>query len=455
VTVTEGDHPGGGKSAPAGPSDDLSTGARAGGRLCRRLAKLAFLVAACVVVSLVLVYQQQQRHQQPQPQPTDVSNDALPRPKSTNSAVPSPVWSTKAPTNVMTVGARCDGRSDDQTTLQAALDRLTPGDTLLIPANRTCAHSGVLSVNVPETTVRGPGTLLATEEAQSSVWMAAPRVTLLDITVVTESTKRWDAMKQMGVRIVAGNTEDQVVGVTVVGAAAAGIFIGGADHYTLRGNTVRDSRADGIHQTDGANSGTLIDNVITRSGDDGVAVVSYRGDGAPCHAIYVDNTLVADQSNGRGISVVGGYDIHYSNVAVDSSDSAAVYFSQEPPSSSDTFGNGNISLEAADLRLSNRNPGVNHGAIFIWAASQGAAVSDIRLKNIRISDTRSNAQGSITLQSSGGSVTEVAISNVTITGSGAPVSETGCVRLNNVPASAYKAVDVTVNGVSRQDHTGY
>ena len=69
----------------------------------------------------------------------------------------------------------------------------------------------------------------------------------------------------------------QVLGVTIQGGASAGIFVFGGSSVAIVGNTVEATLADGIHTTYGSTNVLVRGNTVKNTGDDLIAVVSYRG----------------------------------------------------------------------------------------------------------------------------------------------------------------------------------
>ena len=106
------------------------------------------------------------------------------------------------------------------------------------------------------------------------------------------TTRRWANTEQHKIWI-SGHNGVVLSRVTVLGSAAAGVFVdGGASNFRIDNVTVRDTRADGIHITDGSNNGSVDSPIVSNTGDDGVAVVSYDKDRAPCTAIRVTSPQV-------------------------------------------------------------------------------------------------------------------------------------------------------------------
>ncbi|MBW0114577.1 glycosyl hydrolase family 28-related protein [Pseudonocardia abyssalis] len=311
---------------------------------------------------------------------------------------------------------------DDDTTvaLQSAFDELRPGDELVL-APGTYRHSAVLTISVPDVVVRGDGaTLLATTEGRSAVDIDADRVVMSDLTLdITPTTRRHEGLDQHRLRT-SGHTGVRLHRVRVLGSAAAGIFIdGGSSDFILDHVEVRDTRADGIHITGGAHDGRVTDAVVVGSGDDGIAVVSYERDGMPVHDVEVLRPRVESNRHGRGLSAVGGQDIAYSDIVVRDSAAAAVYIAVEGPPYFTQSSTG-IRVTGGRISGSNRDPTVDHGAVLVYSARPGFAVSDVVISGLSISDTRASASRQIGVLPQDGRVQGVVFEDITVVG-GPPV----------------------------------
>ena len=196
-------------------------------------------------------------------------------------------------------GAKGDGRTDDTAALQRALRGVAVGGTLALTRGRTYLHSDVLTLTVANVVLTGGGRFLATREERSALRIEADGVTLDGVTLgVRATTRRWDAPDQH--RLYIAPCRGLVVRrVTVTGSAASGVFLAGAADFRLEDVTVKDTRADGIHLSQGSRSGQVLRPRLSGTGDDGVAVVSYLQDGAPCRDIRVDNPVVRGTRGGR------------------------------------------------------------------------------------------------------------------------------------------------------------
>ncbi len=350
--------------------------------------------------------------------------------------------------------AACTG-GDDTAGLKTAITALKTGDTLVIPAGTICRHSDVLELKTPGVHLSGPGTLLATNEARSAVWLNADDITVEGGLTLKASniTKRWNATQQHKLWLAGTHTGITVQDTTIDGSAAAGIFINGASNFTLNRVTVLNSMADGIHMTNGSHHGVVRDAVVRGPGDDGVAVVSYLSNPQATHDIQVINPKVYANTWGRGVSVVGGYNITYSNIYVEASNAAAVYIVQTSAkdgvaASWDTHNVNNVKVTGGTLVNSNTNSTVNNGAIVIAAGGPaGHTISNVAVSNLTIKDTRSTAARNVGVFTYDGG----AVSNVTFTGlkiTGGPVK-----YFDTNATGGYTTTNWTVNGLTVPNRT--
>ena len=186
------------------------------------------------------------------------------------------------------------------------------------------------------------------------------------------------------------------------GAAAAGIAVSrGAGNFLLERVSVADSRADGIHITGGAHDGRVVDAVTSGTGDDGVAVVSYRKDGVPCERIRIESPRVEGTTWGRGISVVGGNDITYTDIDVRDTDAAGVYLGSEGDPYW-TFPARGVLVDGGTVRGANENPDKDHGAVIVYSGNPGSRTQDVTVRGLDISDTRSSASWDVGVLAEGG-----------------------------------------------------
>lgn len=311
-------------------------------------------------------------------------------------------------------GAVGDGVTDDTVALQRAFDSVAAGGTVTLPRGSVFAHSRVLTLSTPDIRVTGGGTLLATNEQFSAVWVRADRITVESVTLaITTTSRRWDAYEQMKLRI--GRTVGvTVTDVTITGSAAAGVYVGGAAEFRLARLQVSDTRADGIQMTEGSSDGTVSDVTVTGSGDDGVSVVSYR-DAPACERITISRPRVVRQLWGRGLAVVGGRDITLVDIYAEYSSSAGLYISSE--ANFNTLPVSRVRVFGGTLLGSNQTASVGHGAVLLYNGQQWTDDSDIAISQLAIIDTRSTAPWNVGLLNEPGAThSRIVFDRISVTG---------------------------------------
>ncbi len=321
-----------------------------------------------------------------------------------------PAWSESRIIDPRDYGAVGDGRTDDTVALKKSLTALKPGGTLWIAPETVFTHSDVLVVDVPGATITGGGTLLATREERSSIWLAADDIHIESVTLrLDDSSKRWTAYEQMKLRLMP--VRGVVVSdVAIVGAAAAGVYVGGASDFVLSDLTVEGTRADGIHVTEGASDGRVSNAYVRDSGDDGIAVVSYARR-QPCRNILVDGPRVTDQRFGRGLTVVGGSDITFSDVFVKRSWGAGIYIAAEQESN--THGIRNVRIQGG-LIISANSGEVVHGALVVYNSQSQKSIEGVSVTDLAIRKTQANGDTDIRVTNYGGGVFDVAFDRIKI-----------------------------------------
>ncbi len=317
--------------------------------------------------------------------------------------------------DVTEFGALGDGKADDTVALQRALDSLQNGATLVIPAGKIYRHSDVLTIRHAGVHLRGPGTLLATEEAKSALTIEADNVLIdggLELKI-NQTTRRWDAPAQNKLNLM--NSSGAIVrGVSIDGSAAAGIFAFGASNYLIEDVTVKNTRADGIHNTHGSHHGTIRRAHVRNVGDDGIAIVSYGQDKEWCHDIEIDSPRFYGNMWGRGFTVVGGEDITWRDIYAESSNAAALYIAVEGEPWN-THPTKRVKVLGGELKNSNLSATVDHGALLIYNARPNYAIEDVLIENLKITDTNPKASRQIgILVGNSGGVKNVQLKNFTI-----------------------------------------
>jgi Right handed beta helix region len=174
----------------------------------------------------------------------------------------------------------------------------------------------------------GSTILQATNPVESAVRLKGNSPQLVCVTVRGSATTRTDTFEGNGVHIDRA-TNFLVDHVTVERVSGAGIFNFGGNGGRITTNTVRNTFADGIHNTFGAAFTSISFNTVTNTGDDFIAVVSYIFNATRSHDITIASNNVGSQPHGRGITVVGGYNVTIRDNRIQSCSGACIHLAAE------------------------------------------------------------------------------------------------------------------------------
>jgi len=230
-------------------------------------------------------------------------------------------------------GAVCDGATDNSVAIARGLAEAKAKNLPLVIPTGQCNFSDVIRIDGVKMTGSGASSVLyATNWRRAAIFMsgAAPAVSNVKLTGVAAPSRQaaWEMTK-----ITLFGASDFVIDrVTIEGAPAASIQTAKrATRGRITNNVIRNSLSDSIHMTDGASYITVENNLIEYSGDDGIAVVSYKYDGARVNHITARNNVVRHNKHGRNLSVVGGSQVIYENNLVQNNLAgyACLYIAQE------------------------------------------------------------------------------------------------------------------------------
>jgi hypothetical protein len=297
--------------------------------------------------------------------------------------------------------------------LQSALDALEPGASYDLNPMKYF-HDDVLVLRVPGIRLNGNGaTLVATNEQKSAVHVAADGIQMSNVALTVRSTTRRYSGYDQHKLTVNGVDNVRIEDVSIRASAASGVYVsGGASDFVLDNVSVSDTRADGFHLTGGVRRGQLLSPRSTRTGDDGVAVVSYESDEETCSDIDIISPEVTDLLWGRGVSVVGGERISISDVSVTRSSSAAVYIAIE----GDPFNTRevhDVTVRGGTLSSSNQSLEVDHGALLVVSSRADYLISDVTVSDLKIVDTDPHATRQVGLIAKG-DVANIEFTNIDI-----------------------------------------
>ncbi|MEC5407834.1 right-handed parallel beta-helix repeat-containing protein [Paraburkholderia sp. MPAMCS5] len=199
------------------------------------------------------------------------------------------------------------GSSDQTREIQSTLDALRPGQRLVIqPGTYVVSHSLVVRTQAAVVTGYGASFIATNPDDQALVVMGTG-ATIAGLTLRGTGHKRLET--ESSAKIVVRGKDIQILDTTIEGGASAGIFVSHASRIVIARNKVQKTLADGIHVTGASRDVLVSNNTVIGTGDDLIAIVSYKKDGALSRNVLVTHNTVSGNYWGRGLSVVGGADV--------------------------------------------------------------------------------------------------------------------------------------------------
>ncbi|MGS0891031.1 right-handed parallel beta-helix repeat-containing protein [Burkholderia stagnalis] len=232
--------------------------------------------------------------------------------------------------------------ADQSDALQRALDALQPGQRLVFAPGRYVVGRSLI-VRQTGVVLSGHGaTLIATVPEDQTIEMRGDGTTITGFRLLGTGTIRLTTPESTKIEVTGRDV--QVLDNVIDGGACGGIFVFGGTNVAIVGNEVLSTLADGIHMTHGARNVLVKGNVVRGTGDDMIAVVSYRGDGVLSRNVLITGNSLEGNPWGRGVTVVGGADVTISNNIVRNVQvSAGILVAQED--SNRTYGASNVRVE--------------------------------------------------------------------------------------------------------------
>ncbi len=216
------------------------------------------------------------------------------------------IWAKLPVVEARARGVIGDGITDDAPALQALLDSLSGGGTLVLDGG-VFVQSRCLRLSHRRVRLVGRGARLhASNPDDMCISLDGDGSELRGLELTAQTERRGTMLEQS--RVVVKGRGTKVIDNRIRGSTSAAIMVFGARAYAVVGNHVSTTLSDGIHNTHGATMGYVARNSTDATGDDGIAVVSYR-DGPRCSRILIEENAVSGVSWARGISVVGSADV--------------------------------------------------------------------------------------------------------------------------------------------------
>jgi hypothetical protein len=294
--------------------------------------------------------------------------------------------------DIRTTGARCDGSFDNSTAIAAAITAAKAKRVAVYVPAGTCAYGDLIRLDGVKLVGAGDTSVLYTlNPSRSAIYMSGSgaEVSLLKLAGRKGTTRQaaWE-----GTRITLfGATNFVIDKVTIDGAVGAGIQTAwSSNNGRITNSTIRNTLADAIHMTDKASYITVEYNRIENSGDDGIAVVSYRKDGGLVNHITARHNVVLNNKWGRQMSVVGGSQVlyEYNDLQSNLAGAACLYIAQE--ASWATYGAHDVTARYNTLKTCGGAP-TGHGAVMVFSDGWEANTNIMLTRN----DVAQNGQPGI------------------------------------------------------------
>lgn len=337
------------------------------------------------------------------PKPT-ATPTPTPSPTATPTVTPTPTPSAGAPTpsasdlNILDYGAVANAKTNNLNAIQKAInDAKNRGVNVYIPAG-TFGYSGVINLPGPVHIFgAGPSSVLNALDALNETIMVTGNgasVSYLSLTIGWSGVSRQETYECQRITLRDTATNWMIDHVQINGGSAAGIMSDGGAHGVITRSIVQNTLADSIHMTGGSSDISVTYNEVINSGDDGIAVVSYKNDGVLTNNITATNNHVHNNKYGRGMTVVGGTNVTYMNNYVhDVPEVSCYYIAQE--SSFNSYPSSNVTVQNNTVQNCGGGGG-DHGGILVWG--DVAANDTIKVAN-NLVDQSSNKYPTISVTS--------------------------------------------------------
>lgn len=306
-----------------------------------------------------------------------------------------------------------------------------PGDCITVaPGHYNLA--GMVEFTVPNITLKGLGAnreavwFQHTTEYAATFRVQAGGIHFYNFTHRVNATGR-SSKGQSGegnIWAQGGHSGFQMQDVLAWGSRDSAIFVYGAHNFRFNRVESRDSKSDAYHISNGSSYGQWFDCISRNSGDDGIGIVGYGGEGPGTpHHHKVSRHRVLGQTWGRGFGIIHVNNIEYHGpTLIEDSAGASVIMARESHYGSGAVRNIRFYGELRIRRANHHESIPGHGAIMIHNDTTSGPIENIVFDGpVVIADTglnNTNKPGSHITVHGPGAITGVQISNATFHGTG-------------------------------------
>ena len=269
--------------------------------------------------------------------------------------------------SITSFGAVGDGVTNNASAIQNTFNYAAAHNcTALIPAG-TFAYSGVLTARGIAVMGTGAASILKAQDTNNeALSLTGNGGSISNLVMLGTGTAR-KVTYQAAMIWVSGATNFTVSNVLINGGSCVGIYDSGGQTGLIQNNTVENTLADSITNTDAAHNITVKGNHVINSGDDGISNNSYRQDPGTVHDILVEGNTIYHNAWGRGLEVSGGSNITFQGNYVDNLDGYTdMYIASEQEYNTQNVSNitvtGNTFVDG----------GPNQGSAIIYNSEAGA-----------------------------------------------------------------------------------
>ncbi|WP_309398733.1 right-handed parallel beta-helix repeat-containing protein [Cerasicoccus maritimus] len=291
--------------------------------------------------------------------------------------------------DITAYGAVGDGMTDNLVAINSAIAAAnSQGKALYVPPG-VFNHSSNLLLDGASLFGHGYISVLAgTDPANSSVRLSGSHVFVRGCRLISPNSNQRLSTPQSASIHVWGATNYEISGCYIEDSASVGII---STNLTSSAGSIFDNwiwgtLADGIHLSRGANNIGIWNNRVRQSGDDMIAVVSYKDNPTICSDISIYANDVRYQSHGRGITCVGADNIDIDGNYIEGSAGSGIHIVSEG-SRYLTYGVSHVSV-LDNLVVGAAHSTSAHGAITLLGRS-GHTVNDVVVDGNMIIDSKS------------------------------------------------------------------